>query len=310
MNLKKIHQSFISGYIPLLLIFIAFLGMRFSKCPVQDDPGFWLTVAVQVCTAFSLLYVSQTLMIIRERSFLPPFFYLLFTGTIPCFYTGLRGALLAFGVLWGFYFLFSAYQHPAAQKISFSFSLILALGTLFWPPCLLLFPLFWFGLYRLRNLNLNTFFASLTSLLLVYLTLFAWSVFRGDLSLFVERLPGWSIFQIELFEFTARNLVPPFFLFVLFVFSGINIFMEGISEKIKTVSILSYLFTFSLCLFLLLFFQFQWAVEWASILFVPLTLLISHFFTMTKRPGISGLMFFTILFYVGIFVWLRFFPGA
>lgn len=310
MIIKKIHQAFLAGIFPLASFIIFFIFIRFlGKCE-WNDPIVWITVGIQLCIALSLLYLTQTFSIIRERSFLPAIFYLLLIGTNTDSYLNWAGSLYVLGVLICFYLLFQAYQNPVSQSISFGISAVLTLGSLKWPLLILLVPVFWYGFVRFRSFNLKVVFAGIIGILFVHLLFFSGFVYTDNLSGWKEiSISNFSAFRIYLFNLELRDSLILSYMLVLFILSGTNIYIAGISEKIKTITILSYLFVFAVfvSIFLMLFNQSE--NEWINILYLPFSLVVSHFFTLIWRKWTFWLLIFTILFFLAMFIWQVYFPG-
>lgn len=310
MNIRKIHESFLTGYAPVTLIILLFVLFRFIGSEDGTNPELWFTAGIQIITAFSIVYTTQSFLIIRKRSLLPAILFLLFTGTEPILFSSWQTAIFTLVVFFAFFLFLFTYQNEESQGIVLSFSVVITLLSLWWLPALFLFPLFWYGLYQFRSLTVRTFFASLLGYLLTYLFIFTWSVFKEDISLFINLLPNLQFLEFNIYKFDLRNSISILFLILLFILASINIFFAGISEKIKTRTILSFLSAFSFCIFFLLFFQSQWEKEWTSILYLSLSILIGHYFTLAKGRFIPWLMLISVLFFLGIFVWHLFFPST
>ena len=304
MNFKQVHKNFVTGRAPLVVAVILFILFRFIGTN-GDGVVVWSTAAIQLATAFLLLYLTQTFVIIRNRTFLPAFFYLLFTGTIPNVFGNLVGSVSAVCVLLCVFFLFSSYLQERSQAHALNIALLLTLGSFLWTPLLYFGPLFLYGMYQLRSLNFRSFFAGLIGFLVIYLFIFTWSFHKEDLSIFFRLFPDWQVFiQIHSLKFNLWEYLVLGFLIGLFFLSGGGIFASSISEKVKTIMALRFLYTACFLVFILFLLQSEWKREWYSILCAPLSLLISHLFTLTNKKIIRWLMLATILFFLGIFIFL------
>jgi hypothetical protein len=264
----------------------------------------WSATIIQIIIAFSLLYLTQTFVIIRQRTLLPAFFYLLFTGTEPLFFQDTRGSIAALIIVFCLFFLFATYQKPESQIHAFNISLLLTSGSFIWPPLLFFFPLFWYGMYRFRSLNIRTFFAGLMGFIMIYLFIFTWSILKNDLNIFLNSFPGiHNLWNIHLVDFSLKEWIISGFIAVLFILSGVKIFMSGIAEKVRAMTTLGYLYVFSILIFTSFLFQSKWEKEWILILYIPVSFLIAHFFTLSYKNGTIGLFFFTIAFFIGMYGW-------
>ena len=302
MNIYRLHKSFFTNRTPLIITFVIFIIFHFLKKEEGDTFALWSSTIIQMGIAIFMLYLSQTFVIIRQRSLLPAFFFLLLTGTNTTLFFDPLGSTAALIVTFCFFFLFSTYQNPNSQKEILNLAVLIGIVSLFWFPVLFLFPLFWYGMYKFKSLNFRTFFASLTGIIIVYLFLFSWSMYKDDLTIFSNRFPDFrSLWNFQFFYLNLKDWLITGVLFILLMLSGINIFMAGISEKIRTITTLRYLYAFALLIFVLFFIHMQKESEWILILYIPCSYLFAHYFTLSSNRWISWLFFFTILFFVSMF---------
>jgi hypothetical protein len=241
----------------------------------------------------------------RKRSFLPFSFYLLITISNPVFYNTWLGSISVFCIFLFFFFLFNSFQHYYPQLNALNIALALTLGSFVWQPLLFFFPVLWLGLSRFHSLNFRSFFASIVGFAVIYLFVLAGSIYVGNnADFFIEKLPDFRIlFQFHPFKgFDIWEYIVFGYLFLLFIISGMNIFMTNISETAKTMTTLSFLYITAFIIFVILFLQPQWKNEWASILCLPLSVLIPHLFSIFHKKTICWLMLISILFFIGISV--------
>ena len=304
MTLRQIHKSFVTGHTSLIVVVFLFILFRFIGANEGDSAVvLWSTAAVQLATAFLLLYLTQTFVIIRNRTFLSAFFYLLFTGTIPDLYGDLSGSFSGICLLFCNFFLFASYQQERSQAHALNIALFLTIGSFLWAPLLYFFPLFWFGMYQLRSLNFRSFVASLLGFVVVYLFVFTWNFHQGTQATFLQENPDWqALLHINPLDFDLLEYLIIGFLAMLFFLSGGNIFVASISEKIKTIIALRFLYIACVFVFILLLLQNDWKKEWFSILCIPLSLLVTHLFALTEKTVIRWLMLATILFFLVMFI--------
>jgi hypothetical protein len=249
-----------------------------------------------------LLSLSQVFVVIRSRTLLPAFFYLLFAGAFPHYFEDWRGSLLAFDILLCFYALFATYQHRDSQLNAFNISILLTLGSFLWTPMLYFFPLFWYGLYRFKSLNLRTFLASLTGFVIIYLFIFTWSIYKNDEAIFFNSLPVFDLqWHFDWKEITLRERIVSGYLTFLFILAGSEIFMSGISEKVRAVTTLSFLYAATVAIFI--FFELQvHDTSWKLIAYMPCALLTAHYFTLSGGKWSGWLFVLTITLFIATLV--------
>lgn len=304
MNLRQIHNSLVSGrFIVIIFIILVFI-MRFLSQPDWTAPAFWIAFLLQVTISLLLLQVNHTFTIIRSRTMLPALFYLLMTGGTPLFYTAWQGSVAAFGVVICLVCLFNSYQKPASQLNALNIGLVLTLCSFLWPPVLFLFPFIWYGFYDFRSLNFRTFFATVIGIMTVFLLVFAWSIYDSGIRNFIEILPQWQEFLvIHPFSLDFPDILVFVLLAILFVLSGFDIFVSGLSEKIRTGTYLKYLYLIAICITVIMSLQSEWKANWTLILYLPVTFIMSHYFTLSNKKISSWLLVFTVLFFIGMYVW-------
>ncbi|MDR2087561.1 MAG: DUF6427 family protein [Dysgonamonadaceae bacterium] len=303
MNIKKIHGFFIPGHIPLTLLILGFILFRFLHTEEGGSLEFWGLMTMQTGTAFLLLYLNRAFIIIRRRTLLPVFFYLLFTGLNPAYHCTWSSGIASLCVLLFFIFLFSTSRQSYPQGNAFNIALILTLGSFVWQPLLFFFLVLWLGSAYLHELNFRSFFGSLTGFAVIYLFIFTGSIYLGDNpDIFMDKLPDLrALFQFRPLEgFTRPDYMIAGALFVLFIVAGSNIFSRSISENTKTIVSLSFLYIVTFFVFVFLFLQPQWKNEWFSILCLPLSLLVAHLFSMPSRWLITWLMLLSIAFFLTV----------
>jgi hypothetical protein len=299
MTIRQIHKGFVSYRFSLILTLLVFIALRLSGSSRESMISLWGSTLIQIAIALFLLYLTQTFSIIRHKTLLPAFFYLLLTGTNTQFFQDLTGSVSAMVIVLCMLFLFSSYQNPLSQGNAFIISLLLTLCSFYWFPIFVFFPLFWYGLYHFRSLNFKTFLASLMGFVMVYLFIFTWSVHKNDLTLFTSCLPDFrQLWNIHLFSFGIKVWIMNGFLALLLILSGVKIFMASVSEKIQSMTTLSFLYVFTIIVYILSLIQNQWQKEWLTILYIPISLLISHYFTLSYKQWTIWLFLLTIFFFL------------
>ena len=298
----KIHKQLIFNPIFLIVSILIFLSFRFVGA---DEGNIWKLLGsfgIQLGTAFFLIYINQMFVIIRRRTFLPTFFYLLFSGTNENLFLDFWGAGFAFLTSVCFFILFSTYQRSDAQPASLLFSSLIVVASLFWPPILFLLPVFWYGLFAFQSLNIKTFLASLSGILLIFSGIVCWSLIVDDdfSFLFFENL--WiyrTLGDIDIIEINdLHEWINAGFLLLLIIFLGINLLSSNLSEKVKSIITLNFLYLFLIIILVFVVFQ---STIWLSIMYIPLSFLLGHYFTLINKKGSNWFFVFIIVFFVASF---------
>jgi len=303
MNIRKAYKNFTNNRLSLIIVLLIFIAMRIPWMDRGSVLELGASALIQIGIALLLVHLAQKYAIIRQRTLLPAFFYLLLVGTNSSFFYDLRGSVSAFLVLLCLLLLFDTYQNSLSQPKALNIALVLTLGSFYWTPLLLFFPLFWYGMYRVKSLNFKTFFASVLGFAVVCLFLFAWSIYRDDCGIFMLKLL--NLCALWDFRFPPsvgiNELVADVFLGVLFIISVITIFMSRVAEKAQARTFLGYLSILTIVVFILSLGQPQWEIEWMLILYVPLSLLLAHYFTLSQRLSAFWLFLLTVLYFLSMY---------
>jgi hypothetical protein len=302
MNIEKIHRQILTSRLLLFTVIAVFIVLRLYPISNQwNDLSLWSCLLIQLGIALFLQQLNHIFNIIQERTFLPAIFYLLLVGSNPIFYSDLKGSLAALYFVLSCYFLFSSYQKPLSQINALNISLLLTIGSLLWTPFLFFFPVFWLGFYRFKCFNARVFFASLTGFVIVYLFIFTWSLYQGDMNIFISFLPKFDMpAVIHEPELTIYEWITYGFLLLIYLIVGINLFLFNISERVWTISILSYLYFTSLVIFVFLFLQSEYKSSWGLISAIPVTFLSAHYFSSSHKRIVYFLLLLFFLFFIGI----------
>ena len=302
MSIGKIHKLFVSNRLLLFTFVVAFIAVRLYSADGQwNNPSLWCSTLIQITIAFFLLQINHIFNIIHVNTFLPASFFLLFTGINPVFYYDLKGSIAAFCFALCYYFLFTSYQNPQSQIKALNISLLLVLGSLLWSPLLFFFPVFWFGFHIFKCFNVRVFFANLTGFVVVYLFIFTISLFLEDKNIFFSLLPQPEklfIFHepdLSVFEWITWGL-----LFLSYLIIGLYLYVFNISERVWTISLLSYFYFSAFISFIFLFLQSEYKSSWGLIISIPIAFLAGHFFSRSNKRSTHYLLLLLFLSLIGI----------
>ncbi|MDR1763956.1 MAG: hypothetical protein LBR64_08420 [Dysgonamonadaceae bacterium] len=282
MWIDHIHKMLVTNWFFLLAVIAGFIFLK-----IQGDwtnPYLWCGIAVQVGVAIFLIQINSHFAIIRTRTLLPGMMFLLLALNLPLTEHNLTESLITLGIAVNFFLLFLTYQEPESQVHSFDIAVLLTVGSLFWPPLLFFFPIFWIGFFRFQSLTWKVFLASLTGIIVVELCIFAWSVYCDDIDIFLSLLPPVSeMITPEMPVLNIYEWVIIGFALLLLIWEGFNLFVSGISETVKTVSILNYLYYAIFLMFTFSLLKNNSETQWESLTAIPASFILAHFFTTTNN---------------------------
>jgi hypothetical protein len=307
MNIEKIHKSFISNKLLFFIIVIGFVAFRLYDANSDwNNPYLWGSTLIQISIALLLLQLNHIFTIIRNRTLLPTLFYLMLAGWSPLFSFDLTGSIAALCIALSYFFFLQSYHEPESQINALNIAILLTLGSLLWNQLLFFFLIFGYGFYRFRSFNFRVFMAGIVGFVAIYLIIFTWSIYQEDWEIFLSLLPDPKIlFRTQWPDLTLWEWIVVGFTLFIYILSGINLFVSDLSEKIRTVSTLNYLYFLILIIFFLLLLQSENKTQWALVLFIPLSIQISHLFTLSNKRFVQYLMLLSFFFFFAMGIWRR-----
>jgi hypothetical protein len=252
---------------------------------------------------FLIHRANYMLAIIREKTLLPFFLYLLLVSSNPDFFPLNAASPGVFFLIPAFYQLLASYREAGSTRNAFNAAFLIGLGSLFWARILWFLPLFWGGMYQFKAMSLRTFLASLTGVGVVYWFLVGWCVWTSDYAALPRpfaALPRPSLPAAD----ALGGLQTADWLYVLYALflcsiAIVNIRLHEQEDSLRARRFLSFLSLFFVASFALFLFYRQSAGEFLSVACMPASILLSHFFTVKagkkKRRLYYGLIFLFIL---------------
>ncbi len=300
MTLTQLHRTLITGRWVIPIIVLLAFGARLMVGISFDEITPWIVFTLQLAVALLLSQINHIFAVISRRTILPAFFFLLFSMSDPLYYYNWVGNLSSMLIAICFFLAVKNYQNEKSQIASFDIALILTVGSFFcWPVLIYFIPLFWIGFYYFRSLSWKSFFASLIGILAAYFFLSGWSIYKGNLTLLFERMPRIESFsQFNVIELSVFDWITMGFVVFLLIVSGLDIFMVGVSEKIRTMSFFRF-FYLILAVSLIFLFIFYPAMKNLIFIFsVPASFVLARYFTMSEKKVVSWFLVATILIFL------------
>ncbi len=264
--------------------------------------GGWLLCAV---TTAIVAETNNAYSLIRVRTRLASVVFLLGLAVMPWAHPfGSAGVAMACvaGVL---YFLFRTYQLTEPVGDTFRAQLLLGVGSLLFPPLLLLAPfyLLCMGFY-LRSLGPRAFVAALLGLVLPYWFWVAGCLYVEDFSPLLTHfeafaLPTWQ----DVAALTALPLLKKLVWGCTTVFtlvSTVYYLRTYYNDKIRTRMFCYILICQFFVLELLLWVQPQYFAVWLALLHLTGSFLTAHYFAVTRSRATNLLFILTLLIWVAL----------
>lgn len=196
----------------------------------------WLGLALTGVNAYLIMELNNRNALLRIRSRMMSVTYLALMLACPALHTGSLDALPACCLTLAYFMLFASYQEPRAAGYVFHAFLCLGIGSLVFPPLLVLALAYWLCmLFQLRVLGGRTFVASILGVAVPYWLKAAYGVWQNSLDTEFAYLAPW--FRVQLPDFsqlTINQWVTLSFIFALSLLAFIHFIHTAYNDKIRT----------------------------------------------------------------------------
>ncbi len=306
-------------FIASILWYAAYLRMgSLWLLQVQNQPGttFWRWIVQWVsqpvwawCIGFAALVgiavliqqLQYTLALIREKTALPFFFFLLFISSNPRQLPFTPQLFAGTCFLLALYQLYASYHTQNSYKRSFNWGFLLGIGALIWSPLLWIIPLFWYGMYHLRSLSGRTFGTSLIGVFTPFWLALGVCLLQHDYQLFSDIGSSLLRFDFNGWNENLYGFLAMAYVFVLTLVSSLHLLLNEFRDNERTRQYLSFAFITAIYTFC---FSFVFERSVNAFLFISAitsTILIAHFFTVNWNKWIRILFVCTILYFLTLF---------
>lgn len=244
----------------------------------------WLALITTALTAYLLVELNNHNALIRIRSRMVSVSFLLLTAACPFLHHDFRCFLPALCYTAALHPLFSAYQSPEATGRVYYAFLLLSLGSLAFPPLLVVAPLCLLSLFiQLRALSLRTFLAALLGIATPYYLGAALGLATGQLDAWTVQLATHLIPRTPTYAvwLPARAAVIGF-LALLTVLAIAHLLRTAYNDKIRTRMLHYVLALQVVALLLCLLLQPQWCDRLLPVCIASSAPLIAHHLTLAR----------------------------
>lgn len=259
--------------------------------------------ALHVLASVLLVNLNNVFAIIRVRTSLQSFFYLLLAAATPPLYGTLPGLLAGLCFLTAFHQLFGSYRQERSSGSLFNAFVFAGIASLFVPQSLLLAPLLWIGAANFQSLNLKSLLASLFGFALPWWMLLSYTFLTDTTQAFFSQLSDEIVlFRPVGYGFEARMMLPLGFLFLLFAVSTLHCFLSEYKDKIRTRSYLHFLMLFGVCLFVGIGLQPYLLTVFWPLLLIVVSILTGHLFALTNSKWSNAFFAITLAGILSMFI--------
>lgn len=259
-----------------------------------NDPFLGVLTSFVLVSAMTFLLVgfNTSVFFINERTFLPALIYVMITAIFTenqVLNPALPGAVfLMISVIR----LMDAYRKPGVAYNFFDAGILISTGSLFYAD------LFWFGLIIfigmviLRTIDLLEVFVGIAGLITpILIASGIYFVLDQDAAGFISGMFSGLFNKAEVFSFGKLTIIALIITGLIFLVSSGHLFTSLNSKKIKsrkTFNLLLWIFLISLILYFVIP---SVSTEMIWIASIPVSYVLTHFFTFTSKKSITGIVF-------------------
>lgn len=261
--------------------------------------------------AFLLSYINAKHLIIRQKTYLPAALSLLLYSMHPSFmFMGAHFIGVIF-FLFSLSILFASYHEDKAQIAVVKIGFLFAICSLFFLHIFLYLFIFIIGLSVMRIFGIKPFLAFLFGIVLIYVPIFTFYFFSGNLDAFFLPFVGFDYAELNflpLLSFSLSQWISfgaCFLLLMIFIFNG---YINSFKDKIKIRVFLRYLTVFCVYSILLLLLVNYNPDANLFFIFAVASFLFAHLFVLTDRRGIQLLFYMCFIIYLFFTASFFFFP--
>ena len=249
-----------------------------------------ISVLITLLNAFLIAQLNNKFTIIRTRSFLPVFIFMLLIASWPSIHMVLCAHLALTFIIMSLFVFFEMYRDRNASEQAFLGSLFIAVASLFVEPFILFIPVCWLGFMRFYSFSLRTFLASVFGTLVPWVLFLSLRIYFQPDMLWINTLAQGFYIGVPVVELQLNEIIYMSGIAIIMLIGLFGLFMNLRSDAIQTRAKLNFLLILLIASFIFfMVFIYQFLV-FLPVIALCYALLISHPFTLRTTN------FFAILF--------------
>ena len=247
-------------------------------------PGKLIMIILTVTFAFLAVHLNTRFNFIPERTFFPAFFIVTLSAALPGTQIFHPVILAGFFLFFALKLLFQTYRYNGTSFHFFQAALLIGLGSLFYPPLIVFFPLIYIAQYLLRTFNWREWFTPLIGMILPFyfyvginfIATGVWEPLPGRFVTGITQVIEWQ-------DFTTAHFVFFGYLALLILVSSFRMIARFTTRKVSSrlyLIIIFWTFVISLVGYFLIPAA---SVEMLAIVALPVSYLFSSYF-LIRQP--------------------------
>ena len=249
-----------------------------------------ISIGFTLFNAFLLSQINNRFTIIRTRTFLPIFTFLLLMSCWNDTHTANGSHFVLTLSCFALFYFFSMSRNRNSSEQAFMGSFLVSLGSIFINPLILLIPICWIGFMIFQSFSLRTFLASIFGALAPWILFISWKL------LFFQHVDFVSIITLKpnfTFDFSMVSLPILIYSAVFLFFTAVSIIgliSQSNGDAIETRNKLYFLILLLITLIIItLLFRNQFTV-FLPLIALVFSLIFSHPFTL-HHSNLYGILF-------------------
>ena len=264
-----------------------------------------ISIVITLLNAFLIAQINNRFTIIRTRTFLPIFIFLLLTCSWNETHAFIAAHIsLTFFILAMFNF-FSMEKNQQASEQAFMGSFFISLAGILINPYLLLIPVSWIGFIFFQSFSLKTFLASIFGTLVPWIFFFVVEYAMQNKFNLPEILVSNFDFNLSFSVFSITRLIYTGLTALILTISLFGLRSISNSDALNTRNKLNFLILLMATIFLLSIFSRNQLAAFLLPLALIFSLLVSHPFTL-KLNTFYSIVFITLIAINVAFIFLKY----
>jgi len=265
-------------------------------CKHLPGKAYTYIIGIVCLTVISLLLQrSNYHMVIIRKSTRLPFLFFFLTGSTNFNFLPFHEVSIAMLLFIAALFELFRSQQTMESGRAFNAFVFIGAGSLIWIYLLWFIPLYWYGMYKFKLLDIKNFFSTILGVLTVYWFVLGWCIWQHDftsLSVPFGKLTDVSIAFPQIDYLQWINIVGALMLTVLiYIYISFNEF----EHSLHTRQILSYFFVFSPYIFGIFFLYSKHnSPDFLYFFYLPMVLLAAYILS-NKQGIITFILYYIFL---------------
>jgi len=256
-----------------------------------------LTFIVMLFTGFHLLQINSKHIVIKQRTYLPAFFYFILISSIIPLHQINPAVFASFLFVFAIDHILSIYHKENVLDNLFRAGFYIATASLFYAPSLLYFFAIILSIISIRSFNIREWFAALFGLITPWFFYFFYTYFFNNnifaayksLNLNLSTAVNYDNNSLLLYIFYS-------FLLILFIITGVFLVKTVPMQKISVRKFHGVFFWFNLVTIAIILLIPSVSIEIAYIAIIPITFQFAHYFTTSNRKFWPEFFFLALIF--------------